>query len=142
MRKLSTLLLLLLATVFPASSAAQAQSDDWPRLEASRLVTADGAPAPGEPVWLFVDRERDYRHAVFHAVWSTTTNARGRFVLRAPYRGRIRQAAELNGGWTNFELVAGAEGSSFWYSGFPAYWNGSGWDVETGALPRRIPPAL
>jgi hypothetical protein len=104
----------------------------------------DGAPAPGEPVWLFVDREREFRHAMFHAVWSTTTNERGRFVLRAPYRGRIKQAAELNGGWANFEFVGGAEGSSFWYSGFPAYWNGAGWEVERGrlGLHRRIKPAL
>jgi hypothetical protein len=60
------------------------------------------------------------------------------------YRGRIRQATELNGGWANFELVAGAERSNFWYSGFPAYWNGAGWEVEPGrlGLRRRIEPAF
>ena len=137
-------LLILSVTVFalavPASAGATTQSDDWPRLGASRLVTADGAFARGEPVWLFVATSDERRHSVAHSFWATTTNERGRFVLRAPYRGKIRHAAEHNSGWANFDLVGGAEGSSFWVWSFPAYWNGSGWDVERGALPRLITP--
>jgi len=132
----------LLAFALPASAGATSPSDDWPRLGASRLVTADGALAAGEPVWLFLDKADEHRHSVSHSLWATTSAERGGFVLRAPYRGPIKHAAERNGGWANFEIAAGNDASELWFWEFPAHWNGSGWEVERGALPRRIPPVL
>jgi len=142
MRGLLILSFVLLATAFTGAASAQTQSNDWPRVGAARLVTANGDPAAGEPVWLFADQAKEHQHAHLKALWATTTNERGRFVLRAPYRGKIRRAAVQNDGYVNFEIVAGAEGRSLWYWAFPARWNGSGWDVEPAILPRRIPPAL
>ena len=139
MRRLLILSIAVVGVVVPPAGAVTSQSDDWPRLGASRLVTADGVFAAGEPVWLFVEKAGEHRHTVSHPLWATTTGKRGRFVLRAPYRGQIKHAAARNGGSANFELVAGND--IFWLWDFPARWTGSGWEIERGGLPGRIRPA-
>jgi hypothetical protein len=126
----------LCALALPSVASARSYSSDWPFLGSTRIATPAGKPAAGLLVTVYPD-VKEHRFVVAHPVWQATTNARGRIVLRAPFRGMIQRGAQVNGGWVNF-MATGLTKRHLLFWEFPAQWTGDGWLVEPDSLPRTI----
>jgi hypothetical protein len=116
------------ASRFPASA---------PLVGHSRAVTLAGHAAAGASVTMYPDVPPKHTRAVLHPAWMTTTGARGRFTLRAAFRGNVERAANQNGGWVNFMvIIVGKHRFAVWE--FPAHWSSGSWHLDPGSLPRSI----
>jgi hypothetical protein len=122
----------------PGMAQAVRFPSSFPRLGSSQAVMVDGQPASGDSVYLYPDVKLSHRRVVLQPSWVTTTDAHGRFVLRAAFRGVVRHAAPLNGGWVNFNLLVVQDGHHFAVWGFPAHWSHGAWHVMPGAIPSTI----
>jgi len=138
MRRRGVLLLavasaLLLCAALPAS--ASSFKPDAPFLAKMRAELVSGRPAVGADVWVYPEPVTDRRKEILHAAWVTTTDARGRFVLRAAFRSHVARAGAIDN-WVNFMVIV-ATPRRFGVSGFPAHWAHGRWliDPETQPFP-------
>ena len=92
---------LMVAVALPAAGLSSAPSN--PAIASGVLRDAGGRPAAGRVV-LFHDNLRD--HDRLEPIATAVANARGEFVLAAPPNARMRAAALVNDGYTNFAAFA------------------------------------
>ncbi len=128
MLKRLLVVLLFIASVLVAAPTAQAA----PPIVSGTLVDSGGRPVSGATVslWLFDDRGQPSWSPPIEG--STTSNGLGSFALTAFYTPEDDAAAQANGGWDNFDLMASTPGQ-FFTTSFPRRYDGTSWQDPDGA---------